>query len=417
MALPYEIHLARRNLARHPWQTAAMVFGLALAVLVMVYIPSTMASFYDDMIDRTVEQNSPHVTVWPREKQRAWLAQALRAERGEGTIVVLEDRTDPRQRNINGYHALVGQVADCPGVAAVASFVRGNAAVSRGQVNLGITVEGIDPAAYGRVISFAKHFPGKEAPKLGPSDVAIGFRMAEKLGVHTGQHVFIATTKTQRLVRVKAIFRSGYYEKDLHHAYVPLQTAQRMFQVGNEVSGLALRCGNLHEAVGVSKALRSRLTMKVRNWRDDNAALLAEIAMVERVTFFINLLVALVASVGMANVFSMFVLNRQKELAILRAVGSSRGSLRAILLLEAGFIWIVGTVVGFAAILWVMAYEQSNPYEVAAEVYGIGSYATKPKLAAFVIAASLGACTMAASAWWSGRRAARLSPVEVIFGR
>lgn len=417
MALPYEIHLAGRNLARHPWQTAAMVLGLALAVLVMVYIPSTMASFYDDMIDRAVEQNSPHVTVWPREKQRGWLREAFQAERGEGTIVLLEDRSDPRSHNLNGYHALVRRAADCPGVVAATSFVQGNAAVSRGRVNLGITVEGVDPAAYGRVINFAKQFPADELPKLGPSDMAIGFRMAAKLGVHAGQQILIVTAKTQRLARVKAIFRSGYYEKDLHHAYVPLQTAQRMFQMGNEVSGLAVRCRRLHEAVGVSAALRSRLGLKVRNWRDDNAALLAEIRMVERVTLFINVLVALVASVGMANVFSMFVLNRQKELAILRAVGSSRASLRSILLLEGAFIWLIGTIVGVGVVLWVMAYEQSNPYQVSAELYGIGSYATKPKQVAFAAATILGACTMAASAWWSGRRAARLNPVDVIFGR
>ena len=417
MALPYEIHLARRNLARHPWQTAAMVFGLALAVLVMVYIPSTMASFYDDMIDRTVEQNSPHVTIWPREKQRGWLAQALRAEGGPGTIVALTDRAEPRTHNINGFHALARRIAETPGVVAVAILVEGNAAVTHAGVDLGVTVEGIEPDEYGRVVTFAKHFPDGKPPRLGPSDVAIGFRMAEKLRVHTGQQIRLATPNTSRKVRVKAIFRSGYYEKDLHHVYVQIQTAQRLFQTGNEVSALAVRCRDLHDAVPVSELLRTRISQKVRNWRDDNAALLSEIAMVQRVTLFINGLVALVASVGMANVFSMFVMNRQKELAILRAVGSSKASLRSILLLEAMFIWVLGTIIGFTVVLAVMAYEQSNPYVVSAETYGFGSYATKPKEMAFTASLVLGALTMAASAWWSGRRAAKLDPIQVIFGR
>jgi len=415
--MPYEIHLAYRNLVQHPWQTAAMVFGLTLAVIVMVYIPSTMASFYDDMIDRTIEQNSPHVTVWPREKQAGWMAETLRGELGADPIVVLTDRTDPRKHNINGYHELTRRIAEAPGVVAAASFVSGDATVTHAGVDLGITVEGIEPSQYGRVVTFAKHFADGHPPDLGPSDVAIGFRLAEKLRVHEGQQVRLATARTNRQVRVKAIFRSGYYNKDLHHAYVALPTAQRLFQTGNEISGLAVRCVDLHDAVPVSQALRARISQKVRNWRDDSAALLAEIAMVQRVTLFINVLVALVASVGMANVFSMFVLNRQKELAILRAVGSSKASLRVILQLEAFFIWIVGTVLGFTAVLAVMAYEQSNPYQVSAETYGIGSYATKPKELAFLAALALGALTMAGSAWWSGRRAARLDPIEVIFGR
>ncbi len=415
--MPFELHLAYRNLVRQPWQSAAMVLGLSLAVVVMVYIPSTLSSFYDDMIDRTVEQNSPHITVWPREKQAGWMAGALRSELGDRAIIDLTDRTEPRNHYLNGYHAIAKDVADTPGVVAVASFVQGNAAVSRGRVNLGITVQGIEPRQYGKVVNFAKHFPDDRIPELGPSDVAIGFRMARKLGIHVGQQLRVATALTNRLLRVKAIFHSGYYEKDLRHAYVPLKTAQLLFRTGNEVSALAVRCDDLHDAVGVSDALAARLGQKIRNWRDDNAALLTEIATVQRVALFINILVALVASVGMANVFSMFVLNRQRELAIIRAVGCSRASLRAMLQLEAGFIWIIGTIIGCTAALAVMAFEQSHPYEVSAETYGIGSYATSPKVVAFASACILGALTMAMSAWWSGRRAAKLSPIDVIFGR
>jgi len=414
--MPFELHLAYRNLVRQPWQSAAMVFGLALAVVVMVYIPSTLASFYDDMIDRTVERNSPHVTVWPREKQTGRIQAALRHQR-RSALIDLTDRSEPRNRYLNGHHALAETVASTPGVVAVASFVQGNAAVSRGRVHMGITIQGVESRQYGRVVNYARHFPDERVPELGPSDIAIGFRMADKLGVHVGQQLRVATALTNRLLRVKAIFRSGYYDKDLQHAYVPLKTAQLLFRTGNEVSALAVRCTELHAASAVSKDLDARLGLKIRNWRDDNAALLTEIATVQRVALFINVLVALVASVGMANVFSMFVLNRQKELAILRAVGGSRASLRGILLLEAGFIWIVGTIIGFTASLAVMVFEQVHPYQISAETYGIGSYATAPKTLAFVSAGVLGVLTMVLSAWWSGRRAARLSPIDVIFGR
>ena len=415
--MPYEIHLAHRNLMRHPCLTLAMVGGLALAVLVMVYIPSTMASFYDDMIARTVEQNSAHVTIWPLEKPRGLMTAALREEAGESTMLGFSDRTYPRYRDLNGQRALARRVTQTPGVSAVADFVRGNGAVSRGKVNLNIVIEGIDPKPYARVVAIAKQFPDKRAPKLGPNDIAIGFRMAEKLGIHAGEHVHVATAQTHRLMRVRAIFHSGYYEKDLHHGYVALRTAQRMFEMGTEVSGMAVRCDDINNATTVTAALDGRLNHKIRNWRDDNASLLAEISMVQRVTIFVNVLVAAVSSVGMASVFSMFVLNRQKELAILRAVGASRLSLRGILVFEALFIWVFGTLVGLTASLGVMAYEQSHPYAVSAETYGISSYATHPKPLAFILACVLSAVTMVMSAWYSGRRAAKLNPIRVIFGR
>lgn len=414
---PYELQLALRDLARHPRHTLGMMLGLALAVLVMIYIPSTMSSFYSDMIDRTIEQNSAHVTVWPAEKQRGQMERTLDAHSPQGLVADLADFTMPRKHNLNGRHALALEVGQTPGVAAVAAFAKGDATISRGNVNLGIQVEGIAPEEYAQVVNIGMHFEGRHVPALGPSDIAVGFRMADKLALHVGEHVNVLAPGTRRLFKVKAIFRSGYYEKDLHHAYVLLPSAQRMFNMGNEVSGLAVRCAELNEAGLVSSALDARLSHTLRNWKDDNASLLAEVATVKRVTFFINVLVALVAAAGMGNVFSIFVLNRQKELAILRAMGSSRNSLRAILLLEAFFIWVCGTFAGCLGALAVMAYEQSHPYAVSAETYGIGSYATKPQMAAFVMACGLAAATMAVSALWSGRKASSLNPAAVIFGR
>jgi ABC-type lipoprotein release transport system permease subunit len=192
MSLPYEFSLARRNLTRHPWHTLAMVLGLGLAVLVMVYVGSTMASFYDDIIDRAVEQNSTHITIWPPEKPHGQMDAALREKLGSGTILAFDDRTFPRHHDLSGYHAVAEEAAKCPGVTAVAGFVRGNATASRGRTNLGISLVGIDPETYRRVVNIAKHFPEGVVPKLGPSDIAIGFRMAEKLGVHPGEHVHVA---------------------------------------------------------------------------------------------------------------------------------------------------------------------------------------------------------------------------------
>jgi len=415
VTLPFELHLAGRNLSRHPWHTAAMVGGLAMAVLVMIYIGSTMASFYDDIIDRAIEQNSAHVTLWPLEKPAGQMQRALREQ--SNSVVQLDDRTSPRRRDLSGYHALAGQARGTEGIIAVTPFVRGNATISRGRLNLGVALIGIEGRDYSRVVNIAKHFATGSVPKLGPDDIALGFRLADKLAVEVGDHVHVATPQTQRLMRVRAIFRSGYYDKDLGEAYVALRTAQRMFAMGNEVSALAARCLDLNQASVVTASLAGAIPCKVRNWMDDNASLLAEIATVNRVTLFINVLVAAVAAVGMANVFSMFVLNRRKELAILRAVGASRGSLRAVLLAEAVFIWAVGTVIGAGLALVVMVYEQSHPYQVSAETYGIGSYATQPKAFAFASAIILAAMTMLGSAWWSSRKAVKMNPAAVIFGR
>lgn len=422
MALGYELQLARRNLASHPWHTGAMVGGLALAVVVMIYIPCSMGSFYEDIIDQSVEQTSAHITIWPRERQSEQFITRLKADHPELADAALEDMTFPRKRDLSGQTALTRQVQDVRGVIAVAPFVKGDATVSRGKVNLGIVIEGIEPRRYARVVNIAKHYKNHRLPRLEADDVAIGFRMARKLGVREGGRVHVATARGGgeqglRELRVKAIFRSGYYENDMSKAYVSLKTGQILFGMGNDVSGLAARCEDLNRADEVSDRLAGLLPNKVRNWMQDNAGLLQEIANIQRITLFISTLVAIVASVGMANVFSMFVLNRQKELAILRAMGAARFSLRGILMLEALFIWLLGTILGAAGVLGVMAYEQMNPMEVSEATYGIEAYAARPDLMTMLVGAGLALATMVFSAWWSGRRASKMNPAAVIFGR
>ena len=417
MAWAYEFQLARRNLASHPWHTAAMVVGLALAVVVMIYIPCSMGSFYEDIIDRSVEQTSAHVTLWPRERNREELLAALADARPDLRGARIDDQTYPRKRDLTGFSALSQTVAEAPEVLAVAPFVKSDATISRGKVSLGVVIEGVEPQTYSRVVNIAKHYEDGRVPQLKPDDIAIGWRLAEKLGVQVGGRVHVATPTTAQKLRVRAIFRSGYYENDLSHVFVTLKTAQSLLGMGNDVSGLAVRCLDLRRADAVADNLRTMVPCKVRNWMDDNASLLQEIGTMQRVTAFISGLVALVASVGMANVFSMFVLNRQKELAILRAMGAARFSLRTILMFEALFIWLLGTVIGLIGVLAAMAYEQAHPYEVSAETYGIGAYATRPNFEAMLIGVAMAAATMLLSAWWSGRRVARLNPATVIFGK
>ncbi|HHH75564.1 MAG TPA: ABC transporter permease, partial [Phycisphaerae bacterium] len=364
-------------------------------------------------------QTSAHITIWPRERNRKQSLTALSGAEDATAAIGFADYTFPRKRDMTGYGIVSRMVSENPEVLAITPFVKGDATISRGKANIGITLEGINPVEYSRVISFAKHFKDSQAPRLESNDIAIGYRMAEKLGVGLGGIVHVSTVKSpaRQEMRVKAIFKSGFYDNDLQHAFVSLNRAQVLFRMGNAVSGLAVRCSDLNRAQGVSDQLSSTLDYKVRNWMDDNASLLQEMSTVKRVTTFISVMVALVASVGMANVFSMFVLNRQKELAILRAMGSSRFSLRSILLLEGCFIWIVGTLLGWAAVLGVMAWEQANPYQVSAETYGIGSYATRPDMQVFLLATLLSGVTMIGSALWSGRRAAKMNPADVIFGR
>lgn len=146
-------------------------------------------------------------------------------------------------------------------------------------------------------------------------------------------------------------------------------------------------------------------------------SLLDEISMVKRITTLINVIVAITTVIVMSQVFSASAPNTRKELASLQTAGASSASLKIIFLLEAAIVWVAGTALGLAAVLGVMAYEQSHPLVMSAQAYGITSYATSPRLKTCVAATVLGAAAMAASALWGGRKTVKQNPSAVIFAK
>jgi lipoprotein-releasing system permease protein len=249
-----------------------------------------------------------------------------------------------------------------PRVQAVAPFVNAQAMLTAGQAVRGAVVRGILPADEDRVAEFARHMrAGRlEALKAGEWNVVLGAELARALGVLPGDKVALIAPQGQvtpagviprlRQFTVAGTFDVGMFEYDSGLALVHLEDAQRLYQMGGAVSGVRLRLDDLFAARTVARELMAQLGADAfaSDWTRSHANFFRAVEIEKRVMFIILTLIVAVAAFNIVSTLVMLVTDKQADIAILRTLGASPGSIVQIFMIQGALIGVIGTLAGVA---------------------------------------------------------------------
>jgi lipoprotein-releasing system permease protein len=197
---------------------------------------------------------------------------------------------------------------------------------------------------------------------LRPGDfgIVLGSELARALGVHVNEKLALIApqglvTPAGVLPRLKqftvvGIFEVGMFEYDSGLALINLEDAQKLYQMGDEVSGLRLRLDDLFAARSVARDLMARLDrdLYATDWTRSHANFFRAVEIEKRVMFIILTLIVAVAAFNIVSTLVMLVTDKQADIAILRTVGASPGSIVQIFMVQGALIGVIGTVVGVA---------------------------------------------------------------------
>jgi lipoprotein-releasing system permease protein len=189
--------------------------------------------------------------------------------------------------------------------------------------------------------------------------IIIGQELARALRLYLGDEVNVVAPlgalgpagpmPKARAFRVAGIFYSGMYEYDMKFTYVSLSTAQRFLNVGHAISGIEIKVANVDNAPGIATSLRAKLQrpeLRVRDWQELNSRLFGALAL-EKLAMFVALGIAvLVASFCIAGTLTLMVQEKGREVAILKAMGTSDRSVVAVFVVEGGLIGLLGSALG-----------------------------------------------------------------------
>jgi len=400
--LPFAPLVALRFLREGRMQTLLILAGTTGGVAVIVFLTQLITQLQAQIVDRVLGSQA-HVVIRPAEEVNR------RAIDDAGFASIVEPRAQ-RLRSIDQWENIARLAADMPGVTAVSPVVTGPAFAVRGQASKSVALMGVDAERYRRIVRMEEYMVAGRFAVEGTRAV-IGSELAKDLGIRMDDKLRVALPNGRdELLQVGGIFDIGNKDLNRRWVFVTLPLAQSLLDLPGGVSNLDLTVADIFEAQPVADRLRGATSLNVESWMQTNAQLLAALRNQSVSNNLIRSFVVIIVALGIASVLVVSVVQKQKEIGILRAMGASRSMILQIFLIQGAVVGAVGSVLGSA-----LAFTLLNVFSaIYRNADGQPLFAAELEPRFIVMAALVATCVGLLSALIPARRASRMDPVQAI---
>ncbi|HQX58273.1 MAG: ABC transporter permease [Rhodoferax sp.] len=402
--LGFEIRVAVRFLREGRLQTVLIMVGVAAGVAVIAYISALVTGLQNNTFEKTLGGQA-HVTVQALDDV---VTPALAPQAGTVLLSDVQSKAQ-RLRSVSNWQTLLPLLERRPEVVAVSPIVSGGGLAVRGEATQSIAVSGVDLDRYDRVVRLREKVVAGAA-RLDPGDAIIGIELASDLGLRAGDRFNIQTGSVSETVRVTALVDLGVRELNRRAVYVPLRLAQSLLGLPGGASSLDLALRDVWTAKDLAGELRQQYPYKIESWQETNAQLVSALNAQSVSTGLIRLIVLLVVVLGIASVLVVSVVQKRREIGILRAMGATRGQMVRVFLVQGGIVGAVGSILGLGlALLMIYLFALFVRGSDGQPLFAI----VLPMSLALQVALTASACGVLA-AIAPARRAAAMDPAQAI---
>ena len=342
--MSFELFISLRHLKSKRAQkfislnTWISIGGVALGVMALIVVIAVMSGFGKDLRDKILGTNS-HIVV-----------------------------TNITRSGMDDFESVLKKVMQSDGVKAAAPFILNQVMLTFGSKSSGVVVRGVDPEREAMVSDLEKNLIQGEIGMLkrrkknkaghGHDNIILGKELSQKLGVQVGGAISMVSPASRltpmglipkiKLFKVVGLFESGMFEYDSSLAFISVQSAQRFFSMKGKVSGIEIRVEDIDSADQIAELLQENLGFPyyVRDWMRMNKNLFSALRLEKIVMFIILILIILVAAFNIVSTLFMVVMEKTKEIAILKSMGASRTSIMKIFSFQGLIIGLLGTLIG-----------------------------------------------------------------------
>jgi len=380
-------------------QSIMITVGVAVGVAVIVFVTALMQGLQSNIIQRTLGTQAHIRLLSPDEVNQIQRPPA-------GTVQLLqEDKRAQRLRSINNWQQIIATLDQLPLLTAVSPIVSGPAFVRRGDGLASVALVGIDPERYQKIIPLKDYLLSGQM-RVGANEVLIGSQLAKDLGVQVGNKLRLDTgQQNSAVVNIAGIFELGVRELDARYVYLDLKQAQSLLSLPGGVTVIDLTVADIFEAENIAARVGRLTSLQAESWIKTNAQLMNAISAQSLSTNMIIIFVAISVAFGIASVLSVSVVQRTREIGILRATGATQQQILRIFLFQGALFGLFGSVVGSVAsfaLVWVF------------NTFGPGLFYIPISIELVIVALLLATLTGVLAAAIPARRAAALDPVEAI---
>ena len=405
-ALPFEWIVAVRFLYEGRMQTLFIISGIAIGVGVIVFMSAVLTGVQANFLKRVLT-TQPQIQVMAMEQS----ARPLRDPKVEIEDAIIQK---PIQRvvSIDQWQSILQQLRAQPDIVTVSPTVSGSAFVIRGEAGRSVTLTGIEPDTYFEIVKIPEYLIAGDL-RLNSDMIMIGIELANDLGAKVGDKLNVNSALGGRQVlTVSALLDFGNKGANQRSTFVGLRTAQSLLGMIGGVTTLDVTVQDIYAAEMIAQHIAASNKVVADSWIKTNAQFFSAVQAQKSTNTLIRLFVGLSVAFGIAAVLVVSVIQRSKEVGILRAMGTTRGQIMRVFLLQGGLLGFAGSVVGAilgttALIYWHALARQADGSEIFPLII---------ENQLFVYTAVLATATGLLAATAPALRAAKLDPVVAIRG-
>ncbi len=408
--LPFEWIVAVRFLREGRLQTLFILGAVAIGVGVIVFMSALLAGLQSNFIRRVLSAQA-HIQLLPSPEA----PRALRRDPGSGVQTAqgsIIQAPLQRVRSIDQWQSVAAQIRAMPDVMVVAPVAGGSALAVRGSASRSISIAGIDPVDYFRIVDMSDKIV-RGTSRLSSTEILIGTELASDLGLGVGDKLRVSAAGGVAItLSVAGIMDLGNKGANQRVTYIALHSAQSLFGLPGGVTSLEVTVRDVYAAQTIAQRITRLTGVQADSWITSSAQFFAAVSAQTLANRAIRFFVALSVAFGIASVLVVSVVQKSREIGILRAMGISRGQIMRVFLLQGGLLGlggaVLGCLIGAAALLAWQGYAR-NPD-------GTPLFALEFDPVLFATALLLACITGIGAAYAPSLRAARLDPVVAIRG-
>ncbi len=408
------VAIALKHLLARKRQSIVSLMGIVLGVAFFLAISSLMQGSEKDFIRRLVD-NSPHITIV--DEYRNPREQPVRQAYPQGAVEIRSVKPLTETRGIRGYAQIMASLKTMPDLLA-SPVLAGQALVSFAGKDLGITLNGMIPGDIRNVSTIENYMIAGSIDDLiaNPDGIVVGAELARRMSLVRGDNISVSSTTGQiRTFKVVGIFRTGRASYDEGQTFVALKRVQALLNRPNRANNIIIKLTDPYQARQVAAAIEAQVGYKSVSWQEASEDLMSTLTIRNIIMYTVVSAVLVVAAFGIYNVISTVVLEKQRDIAILKSMGFHARDIQRIFLLQGIILGIMGNLAGLPLGCGLMA----SLMQVHLKPPGATEMIQMPVdwgWPQFVVAAAFAISAAVLAAFLPARKAARVQPVDILRG-
>ncbi|RTE64962.1 ABC transporter permease [Amphritea opalescens] len=394
-----EWRIAIRFLAESPLQTLLISVAISVGAAVIVFITALIMGLQINLINKTLGTQA-HIRIEATQQHNNF------SEFPEGKYVwTFENPRAQRLQTINNWQEVRDTLDQYSAFNTVSPLISGPAFATKGSARSSVALMGIDPKRYTGIINLEEYLTEGQF-SIEASDILIGYQLAKDLGLRSGDKLRIdAGDNHQAVMNVAGIFELGVRELDSRYVYTSLKQAQTLLNLPGGITILEIKISDVFSAEYWAQRIQKLTGLYVQSWMESNGQLLNALNSQSMTTQIIRVFVAMSVIFGIASVLAVSVVQRTREIGILRAMGSSQQQILRVFLLQGGLLGLTGSLLGV-----LMGYTLIQIFNAIDTKLFVIELETSMMLSAIFIATLAGVL----AAMVPARRAAKYDPAVAI---